>query len=561
MRLLAYGRLAAITLAVSIAGCATALDRAKSAHTAKAYDEAEAYYAEARDNDKLAQGAKVGLTLMYAERAGDLEQSDLKAAERDYQRALELNPVHDIALTGYVRLLRRQGRLPDASKLLREAAAKGDCETCARLGIVVLIERGRAEAEDKLWDLAIVHYAMAQEIRATPDVALAIVHAHFSKPDLAAAASEIEAAAAAIDAADTAWTESYGAMRASLLDAALSAKNLEIADRMIALPLPGVGPEVLAGLALGVADHVAKSDTRAALPRYEALLTPESALPDADKTATRTKVARIYANLGTEKLQAGSASEADAAFSKAIEADPNDWSVKLQRIVAISSRTGARPALQSLEQVPKSTLGLDHTRAILLSLRVRELVSAGDLLNARIQLDGAQKANPNLPEVHLAAATLLAKTPVEGLNRKQRKAALGSKSLVEYDRQVLRYGEALAELQWIAADKAAGNKSLFRAPWLEPAVRDLEDRLKRVYPYEVEFRTAAEPVVVFHNTSSGFIEFSLRGPEGGRDEIGLAADSKRTINFPEAGLVQFSIGRSKRFFVAESYAQITLTLP
>lgn len=561
MRSPAYRRLAAAGLLLLLAGCATALDRAKSAHTAKAYEEAEAYYAEARDNDKLAKDAKVGLALMYAERAGDLEASAPEAAERDYRRALELDPVHDLALTGYVRLLRRQGRLPDASKLLREAAAKGDCETCDRLGIVVLIERGRAEADDELWDLAIVHYAMAQEIRATPDVALAIVHAHFSKGDLVEATAQLETASAALVPADTAWTESYGGMRASMLEAGLTAKNLEVADRLVVIGLPGEEPQLRAGLALKVADHLAKSDTRVALPRYEALLTPESALADPDKAATRTKVARIYANLGTEKLQAGAATEADAAFSKAIEADPDDWSVKLQRIVAISARTGARPALESLTQVPKSTLGLEHTRAILLSLRVRELVAAGDLLNARIQLDDAQKANPNLPEVHLAAATLLAKTPVEGLNRRERKAALGRKSLVDYNGQVFRYGEALAELQWIAADEAAGDKSLFRAPWLEPAVRDLEEQLKRVYPYEVEFRTEAEPVVVFHNTSSGFIEFSLRGPEGVRDELGVAANAKRTVNFPAAGLVQFSIGRNKHVFVAENYARITLTLP
>jgi len=156
---------------------------------------------------------------------------------------------------------------------------------------------------------------------------------------------------------------------------------------------------------------------------------------------------------------------------------------------------------------------------------------------------------------------VLAKTPFDDLSRKERKAALSSKSMVTYSGEIYRYAEALAELAWVkTAISATGKDKLFVAPWLGTELARMDRELRARYPHAVEFRADPEPVVVLHNTSGAYLDVVVRGPDDMLEELGIPSGDKSEIVVPTSGLLTISMDRSKRVFVAEAYSKVTLRL-
>ena len=315
---------------------------------------------------------------------------------------------------------------------------------------------------------------------------------------------------------------------------------------------------------LRVADHLLeKVDGELALARYESMLsrTEGQALSAKQLDEVNTRVARIYANRGTALLNEGKSNNADWAFKKAIEIRPDDWSLKLQRVIAISESVGSEKALQSLSSVPEGTYGLKTTRGIVAALKVRELVDRGQLDAARTALAQVQSEYGSVPEGHLVAAMVLAKTQFEGLSKKESKAALSAKALVMYpgDR-IQRYAEAKAELAWVKTAMAASDKDkLFIAPWLGTELARMDRELSVAYPPVVEFRADPEPVIVLHNTRAGYIDVTVQGEEL-EEEFGIPTGDKTEFTAPAPGLLYMRINGEKRVFVAEPYAKVTIRI-
>lgn len=550
-------------LALLVAACASPLERAESALLRGDYDEAEALYRKAAQKPSTQATAERGIADVYVERAHESEASDPEGAELDYREALALLPGHDEALTGLVRLLRAQGRLDEASAAVEQAKATGECGgSCARLTLVLLLVRGDQAFAAKRWDDALAAYSEAQRIREQPAGAVAIAATHQAAGRLDEAEAALLAVQPQMTGADASTTDRFLALHRALLGTALAAGDFERADRLREIRLLVEPAARRLELALLVADAVyQRKDLEAALARYEALL-QDPEMSEVDRATITRKVALGYATLGTRDLHDGRAEEADARLSRAIELQPDDWALKLQRILALSGRSGAEPALASLSQVPAQATGLSHVQAILLSLRVREEIARGELEAARATLELAKLANPDLPEVHLASASVLAYSPAEELRGADRRALLGARSVVPYRGEVFRFGEALAELDWVRVAVADRTKAYpFTAPWLPAAAAELGRKLSAVYPLSVGFREEPEPVVVLRNTGDRSVSIAVTGPARLRESLTLAAGGEQAVTVPDSGLVRLQIGRATKLLYAEGYTQVTIPVP
>ena len=550
-------KLGRVALAVTLAlGCATPLEKGRTAAAQGLFTDAEAHFRKAMRDPKTQKQARDELARMHAKRAQGT--GDVAAAEALYHRALELVPTHDQALTGLVRLLRREKRHSDALNELDAAAKKGDCPACQRLKIVVLLELGDRELEKKNWDKALEHYTAAQKMRRQPAAAVAIANAHAGAGRFKDAATALNEARAMMAEADESLLANFYEIRRFVIDKALEQGDVDIADDARGVGLANEDPAARFALALLVADYLFdKGQPDKALERYEALF--ESAEGE-DKKAIGKRASKIHANRATASLHAGDGAKADAALSKALGFDPEDWVLKLQRILALSGRSGARKALSGVAQVPSQTVGIAHCRAILWSLRVEEQITEGDLEGARESLKKAQRAHPDLPEVHLATARVLAETEVEGLGRPERRALLGKTSLVDYSTGIVfRYGEALSELDWVFTELGARKKtSLFTAPWVRAKTKALERRLAMKYPHKVKFREQSEPFIELVNDSPGFVKVVVTGPQDFSVDAGITANSDHGVHLPSPGIVRLKIGKKKKIFYAEPFISVRI---
>lgn len=553
---------AAVLASLGASGCATTLDKAQTAHQDGAYDEAELLYDKAGNDPELAADARRGLADLHVDRA---DASTPQEAEGHLRDALAIDPVHDAALTALVRLLRRSDRLQDASQVLSQAAASGPCGACKRLALVVTLERADVAFAAEDWPKALTLYTSAHKQRVQPAVSVAIAATHLAAGDATQAEAALVEAGPLLLSAEASTAERFVSLRAQLLDQALAAKDFETADRVAAIVAPKEPASEATDRAVRIARAVdEQGDPEVARLRFESLreVTGEAALRDPQRKAIEDRLATLYGDRGTAQLHAGDAALAQAEFEKAIALRNDDWLLKLQRILALSTTTGAAPALAGLAKVPGKVAGLAHARAIVLSMRVQEHVREGDLEAAQISLDKAKRAHPDLPEVHLAAATVLASTPTDELSARDRKALLGRKGMVSYPDEVYRYAEALAELEWIASELDNRKPDYpFTAPWLQTEFDALSRRLASAYPYAVEFQPEPEPVVLLKNRSAAFVEVSVSGADGFSDELGIPPGDTREVVPPDSGLLRLRIGRTRRVYYAEGYAKVTVLVP
>ena len=565
MRPTLAARLLLVTALGWAPGCATTLDKAQQAHQDGALDDAQVLYEKAAGKADTQDEATVGLAELFVLRGKRVDKAAPAKAEAHYREALALVPAHEAALTSLVRLLRREGELSRAREAIVQAEATGNCGGCKRLTLVIVLDG--ADQAFAAGDCAAARtlYETAQAQRAQPGVAVAIAATHLEVAAMADAETALLAAVPLMLAADVSTRDRFVAIRVVLLSAAIKAADFPRADQLVAMVLPKEPSAEKTERSLRIAHAVFEGgDAPAALERYATLLAIEGdeALSQTLQTSVTDRMATIYAGRGTTELHAGRATEAQAELELAIALRPTDWLLKLQRILALSSRTGATPALASLKKVPAKTPGLAHTRAILLSLEVRELVSRGELELAAASLAKAQRAHPDLPEVHLAAAYVLARTPTDELEARDRKALLGRKSLVTYDGEVFRYAEALAELSWVRSEMDDRKPDYpFTAAWLASSSDALRSSLASVYPYAVEFQPEPEPLVLLHNRGGGFIEVSVSGPDGFSDELGIPPGDTREVVPPDSGLLKLRVGRAKRVYYAEGYAKVIVDLP
>lgn len=544
--------------------CATTLERARTAKARGDAESALSLYRDALDDPEQAAQARQELASLHVDEARALEKNDPARAEALYRDALDIAPAHDHALTGLVRLLRRAGRVDDASAAIEAAEASGECPACHRLEVVVLLERGDRAMAAKSWDTAIARYGEALALRRQPAPALAIVRAQLAAGRREGAADALAQVLPLMATADASVTRTFFDTRAAIVDAALAADEISLAERAVQTRLADEPGNPAIALELRVVARISdKGNFDDAMSRYEAILERDASAPAltaAQRSDVAARLADLYAARATTALAEGKAQDAEADLDRALELAPDDWEIRLQRVLAVASRSGAPAALEGLQRLPPGTPGIPQVHAILESQLAIELAAAGRLDDAREALTRGEKIHPDMPEVHVASAQLLALTPSDDLDKKDVRA-LSKGALVPYDGEVFRFAEALGELDWArAAVKGRAADYPFRAPWFSAAAQALEDRVRKVYPYAVEFSPDPEPRLRLRNSGDAAISLELDGPSDYHDAVEIDAGHEHAVTLPDSGILRLRIDGKKRTFYAEPYATVTITL-
>jgi tetratricopeptide (TPR) repeat protein len=552
-------------VALTLTGCASTLDQAREADEQGEGARAELLYRQAMKEPKHAKTARAELVEVFVEAAREVEKKDPVRAEKSYRSALQLDPTHDGALTGLTRLLMDMRRHDDALEIVEAGNATGRCAACGRLTAVVLLRRAEVRLGQKRWTAAREDFERALEVMPDSRTALAIVKTHAAVGNEQPAAEALARAAKLVREGDTDALRQFNDLRGQLVIGSVRDGKLEVTDRLLGLKAPGVDAATQHGLHVAAAVELRRLGAEeAAVRRLEIALTFGKKGGAPLDARVRSEVVRhlveIYSVRGADSLRRGDAVAADKALARALELTPKNWTLRLQRVLAVAAQAKVEAALEALAHVPRGTKGRSEVEAILESLHVNELLARDDEGGARRALERAKAANPDLPEVHVAMAQILALSQVEDLTRGQMKD-LGRRGLVDYPGgRINRYGEALSELDWARKQALGlGRRYPYRGPATEQIMTRLEQQILAFFP-KVEFHGQPTTILKLGNTASSSLDVEISGPEGFEEFVLIPSGETRTVTVPEPGFVRLRIGRRRFSLAAEPYTRLGFDL-
>lgn len=550
----------------SAAGCSNSLDKARTAWADGEgdFEEAEPLYKEAIAQPKTTDEAKAELAAIYCQMARPLIKGKAKQADALYAKALEIDPGNEEALEGRARALMAR-QMPDkALEIIEPAAAKGDCRACKRLLAVLLIDRGDRWAHAGYLEQAEADYDRSLKIIPNATVALQVAKIRISRKNTDGAAAALEPATVLIGPADTSAREHFLEMRKQVVLMALAEDKPELADKLLDLAPTGVGADEQAALALevaGEARRLGKPD--AAIERLEGMVEANNQgklkVSAQRKADMFDKLIALYVGRSSAKLAKGDVAGSDADLARALEIRPGDPLLQLQRVLTAAGSGDLTKAQGALDTIDAKTQGYNQVFAILASMRVHELVKAGRIEAARVELAKAKSRAPDLPEVHVATAELLVHTEFEPL-KKADAAALVSGGLVKYDKKVTRLTEALSEIDWSRQSIAGlGSTYPYRGPGTEPRMAELEAKIKTMVPFAVKFNASAKAVVVLENKGSDTVSARLLC-KWTLAEAKVAPGQSQTLPPMPPGFCELTHGGKRDILVAEPYTEVKISI-
>ncbi|MGB1012813.1 MAG: tetratricopeptide repeat protein, partial [Nannocystaceae bacterium] len=363
---------------------------------------------------------------------------------------------------------------------------------------------------------------------------------------------------------DTHSQQQFVALREQVVSEASRSGKLELADRYMKMFPPGSGGDAWYTLHLRLAREQRRlGDFDGALARVDPLLGPNHADSlSATRRVQFTKfVAGIHKTRGSGYLTAGKVAEAESELREGLRLTPEDNGFKLMLALVLGGKGQVDNALKIAESVPEAARGHNEVVAVLESMKVHTLIKAGNLQAAELALARAQTASNEAPETHLAAAEILAATPVAGLSRKVQKLLKKKGTLRFPDNEVNRYGEALSEVSWARTQvKNQGDKYLFRGPNFNRDLAAFEQRIHQFYPFAVEFNEDATTVIELVGKTGGY-DVKLRGPNDVSEDVFVGSGKKSNpVTLIVPGLVTIKYGKRTMTFVSEPYTKLTVEL-
>lgn len=548
-------RIHALALAALLStGCANALERARSARLEGDLAKAETLYrksVEREPSNREAAGREVADLLTDRANAS----KDTGTAEQLLEEALRFAPDSEEARVALARLLVRQDDRAAAMAMLEYEG----CKACGRLKAVLLLESADAKAAAEDWAGAREDYQYATEVLQDPNAALGVVrsYAEQNNPDDAIAAMAV--AAPLIGGSDTRAQQTFLQLRANLVRAAAIEGELTTVDRYMALTPPGGGGDPWFALQLLVArERFLRDDASTALARLRRLVSQNPDMPAQRLGETRELMVEIHNHLASLSLRRGDVEGVKEDAKRALEIDPDSERARL--LLVLSTADADLPgAMKRLEDLPGSSAGKKEVRGILLSIQAHEHIQARRLDAARDVIAQAQQVAPDVPEVHLASAELLARTEVDGLTRGQKKT-LRDKGLVKYPRnKILRLGEALSELDWTRQRmESLGSRFPFRAASTGKRIESLDKSIREAYPLDVEFEAEQRTVLVLESQSGSDISVRIKG--AGVSTKLTVGSQPLELTVKRRGLLEITTDGSAFALVAEPYTRVSLVL-
>lgn len=543
-----------------VGACSSNLQRAEEASVEGDTSEAEQRYRETiAAGGEDAPEAEQKLAELLIDKGKAVGKQDPKAAEGIYREVLELQPESSKGRLGLARSLLKQDRQDEAMAMLDE---RRGCTGCGRLLAILLLERGEQRVAEQKYDEARADFEQSLELLPDPLAALGIVRTYAATNATSLAVEAMERALPLIKEQSTEAQRVFAELRRKLVLAAAQVGDIKTVDRYMAMSPPGAGGDEWFALQLDVArERFRRADRDFAIDRLSELLK----LNGQDMAPSRRKeieafLVEMYSARAGQYLREGSVAKAENDLTYALRIDANNWTIKLQRVLAVVSLGKLDHSFRMLKKIPKGTSGRMEVLAILWSLRVNEKLAEGKIEEARVALLKAQKAYGDMPEVHVAAAQLLAVSPLEGLP-KNAEREMKKRGLMRYPKGYLnRYGEALSEIDWARTQsEALGPRYPFRGPSTDDRMDSLERQIRSFYPFEVEFQAEGTAVLVLRSRS-GARSVVVEGPGGFRQEVRIEDGSGAKVTIPQPGLTRIKVGKKTSALITEPYTQVAADL-
>jgi tetratricopeptide (TPR) repeat protein len=560
---------AALAVALTTVGaCGGALKDARNAWDDGKGDfgETERLYREAIKDPKYDETAKEELAAIYLARGEQMvKKSKYKQGEEAFRNVLELDPKNEDAMAGLARCLREMYRFDEALVVARKGMESGECRPCRRLVAVLLIRRGDQFASENKWAEAEADYTEAQKIIPDAHVGLAIVRARYARGDLDGASKALRSAVALVGATDVTNRQQYLELQRVVVLLALEKGQAELADELLDLAPTGITGQEQLEAAMEVAVELGKQGKPdLALARLMALvqlagegkiqIVPEQL----DKL--RDRVALLHAARASLRLGEGDVDGAAKDLDEAVSLRPDDASFKLQRVLVTAGRNVGK-ARTELGKIGSNVEGYKDVNAILHALEVERLLKAGQVAQAKAELDKAKASSKDLPEVHIATAQWLAASEPLGLSKGQLGELKGKKGLVPYPGgKVTRVGEALSELDWSKQQiKGMGGTYPYRAPGTDQRLAELEDKLKSFFPFAVKFHGDPTAVLVLQNKGDGALPVEVQGGDvASKKDVPAGGSAKITLKKP--GFTTLKFRGKDAAILTEPYTELEVSL-
>ncbi|MEX1363542.1 MAG: hypothetical protein AB1Z98_10470 [Nannocystaceae bacterium] len=555
-------------------GCASPLDKARDAWAEGQgeLDVAVPYYEEAIDkSDDESEVAREELFAIHMEQAIANKKEHPKDSEIHYRAAMKLDPNNAEARTGLIRLLMNLYRYEEAFALANEGTASGDCPGCKRLLAVMLIESGDQRSETEDWPSAEAAYAAAMDLLPDASVALGLTRARVAQNKVEPAAESLKVAADMIDQGDVEGRRRFLEIRRALVMAALEANLPALADRVLDVAPQGVSANEQLGLAVEVSMELAKAGKAdEALSRMQALAEAAEQgrlrITEEQTAELLTRVALLFGARANQYLGQGDVVSASADLEKALELVPGEPTIVMQKAIVFGSQGDIPAARKELGTLSPRTPGFRTVDAVLYAMEVDKLVAQGKVGTASSLVDYGKRADPEAPEIRIAAAQVLAATPFDDMLKAEQKD-LRRQGLVDYPKgkhKPLKAGEALSELAWAAKTmEAQGELFPFRDPNAKGRLAAAKAQLTAYYPYPVEFESEPHAVLVIKNT--GTTEMSVTTEKGRffRKKKKIEGLGTVEVELSKPGVVTFTYGEDEAtaMFVAEPHTRVEISLP
>lgn len=565
--------IACLLLAV---GCATPLDKGRTAWAEGQgnWDIAEPFYKEAVANKKNGEDevAAEELYEIYMQLAAANKKDKPKKAEQQYRAALELQPQSAEARTGLIRLLMTLYRYDEAFALANEGATSGKCPGCKRLLAVMLIEGGDQRSEAGDWPGAEASYAAAMDLLPDASIALGLTRARVGQKKAAEAFESLKQAASMIDQNDVQGRTRFLELRKDLVTVALESGHPELADEVLDVAPKGVSPTEQLGLMIDTSMQLtAAGKADEALARMQALANAasEGKLPlnEEQKAELLTRVALVFGARANQRVASGDVAGASADLDEALKLVPGEPTITMQKALVFASQGDLKAAREEMGKLPRKTPGFRTADSIIFAIEVDKLLAAGKLGQAVDVVDYGKRADPNTPEIRIAAAQVLLASALETDMLKKEARDLRSMSLVKYPKnKPVRAGEALAELAFARQAHDTQDKLFpFRDPGRLARLDATLAKAKEVYPLPVSYVAEPKAVLVLKNTGAAEVELVAEGHRFFRKKKKLAAGETGEIEMPKPGLLVLTTGEGdseqKAMFIAEPFTKVEISLP
>ena len=546
------------------AGCSNTLSQAQLAYDNGDYATAEDLYKQTiQEGDEVdAEIAKEELFEMHMQQAKELKGKG-KQQEEHYRKALTLDPSSGEAREGLAQALVALYRHDEALQIVQDGLGSGTCKGCERMYAVMLIQRADNQAASENWAGAEADYRAACEYLPDPAVELSLARAQLAQAKVDEASETLRKTAPMISVDSAGLRQLFLELRRAVVLALLAEDKAAAADELLDVAPQGVSGEEQLGLSIEVAMEFSRLGQPAeALSRMQALVGAADAgrlrISDARKAELRDRVADLLAARAALSLANGDLSGARVDIDDALKLRPTNSRAQLQNVLLLAAEGKVSAAKVKLGKVDKKVVGRSQVDAILRAAEVKNLVAAGRVADARRELDAAKAIDADVPEIHVAEAEILAQTPVEGLSKAQSKSL--QSGLIKYPAEPTRVGEALSEIAWARkAISGQGDKYPYRGANTIKRMQELEDALRKYYPFVVEFQSKPVAVLVISDKGGAAASVKVEG-SGVSSTVEAPANGSGEIEVGSPGPVTLTAGGAAKLFLAEPYTKVHLTL-